>query len=393
MSQSRSLTRALDIAKEIMLSDEDDLLELSRIAGISPEILYKGADLSGLNFKGKKIDFLIEAGCDFDAADLTVEQRRSFKKARRIAASKKKQHDNVGHYINLIHDFINHSASQGRPLSRTSRIFDIEALLIEVLLTPLLDIREFDRFTSSEYFYEVLRKLQAFAHDQNEAFFADLFRLLGLMRCSVIEKSIEVFKEYEAGLSERSMGAIVSSFHPEATLDDYWLFSSLAKERAAQISEKRELHPLAVERAVYRIGSADEVIEFLCSCNFTCDGDTAERIAATVSNSQWPSFETKKFLSAPINYRVSSALFRQIVSQATPERIVEVVKWLEGNRGAAGALSLESAFQKIPDFDMAWDLAQEIFPRLSENQKAVVRVALLNLELKARDRARVRSLL
>jgi hypothetical protein len=376
-----------------MLSEEGDLLELSKMAGISPEILYKGADLSGVNLKGKKIDLFIKAGCDFDAADLTPEQRRRLMKAKRIAARAKKRQDDVAGYVKLIHDFVNRSVAKGRPLLRENRNFDIEALLRAALLTPLMEINEFDSSTSSDYFYKALSNLKVFVFSENEKFFSELFHLLGLMRCSVTDKAVEVVKEYEVRLPERDMGAMISAFHPEPALDDYWLSSSIAKERAAKVSEVRELHPIAVERAVYRIDGADDVVEFLSHCNFTCDGDTAERIAAAVSNSEWPSIDTRKFLSAPINYRVSSALFRQVVSQAIPERIVEVVKWLEGNRGAAGALSLENAFQKIPDFEMAWELARDISPRLSENQKAVVRNSLKKLARKSEDRARVRALL
>lgn len=84
--------------------------------------------------------------------------------------------------------------------------------------------------------------------------------------------------------------------------------------------------------------------------------------------------------------KVRNAIFRHLLAGGVEERVAEVIRWLDNNRGAAGALSLENAFVHIRDFGLGLRLACDISPHLADNQLKVIDQALSILAITKIDR-------
>lgn len=163
-----------------------------------------------------------------------------------------------------------------------------------------------------------------------------------------------------------------------------------------QIGMRRAVHGKALEGAVRYFAKKNswawrEYLKFLTEIPFDCDNDLAERLSVGLVQMDWPVRDTLEILEAKTHPKIRSALFRQLLGQGREERVVEVIKWLDDNRGAAGALSLENALNLINDFDLAFHLANDLALRLADNQLSVVESSLRNLAYRKQDNERVAS--
>ena len=75
--------------------------------------------------------------------------------------------------------------------------------------------------------------------------------------------------------------------------------------------------------------------------------------------------------------------------QGDERRVIEVLRWLDDNRGAVGALSLEDAFRNIQSFDVGIVFAEEAGSRFADNQIKVIYLALRDLAATDADRQRL----
>ena len=91
MPQSPSLISALSTVEQLLIADTGDLRELARIAGVTPEELYRGADLTGVNLTGQNIAFLLPLEVQFEGAILSDSQMDAFKKAAQIHSRRRQK--------------------------------------------------------------------------------------------------------------------------------------------------------------------------------------------------------------------------------------------------------------------------------------------------------------
>lgn len=76
--------RIYSVAEKILRSDTSDLKKLAKIAGISPQEMYAGADLTDADLRDQDISFLHELQTRFEKAILTHEQRAMLTAIRRL---------------------------------------------------------------------------------------------------------------------------------------------------------------------------------------------------------------------------------------------------------------------------------------------------------------------
>lgn len=64
------------VAASVLAADTDDLVELAKITGYPPKVLFANADLSGVDLRSQDIRFLVGLNADCRNAILTSEQRQ-----------------------------------------------------------------------------------------------------------------------------------------------------------------------------------------------------------------------------------------------------------------------------------------------------------------------------
>ena len=226
-------------------------------------------------------------------------------------------------------------------------------------------------------------------------FFMDLFVLFGKVQCAVDGGVIPALAEIYLKAFAEDFVVLLAKMRPTETLDKWWIFDAAVEhppiERAIALAEQRLLHLSAVEAFIIGARRVEEIIELLGVADMVIDSNQAERLAFHITQAKWPPRETKSVLNAPRDARLRSALFRQLLVQGDEGRLVEIIRWLDDDRGASGALSLENALLHITNFDTIFTLAKELVPRLKRNQISVIDNALGSTAQLPHDIERLRA--
>jgi hypothetical protein len=397
MPQSQLLIRALRAVEKVLTSDSEDLLELARLAaaesGIPVDRILLRMDLSGLDLRGHDIGYLLDKDALYGGARLTDSQRLAFDRAPKSSSRRRVRAKIREIRVGMIADFIDAYEASGSPiLDGGGRKLLTAERLRELMLTPVKLQYSGDRPLDEVYLLEVLSGVERWASITNSNFFASLFRLLGELRCPVERAVAEIFEQRYSPIFGSELGGLIAEFQPTSALDTYWItraFEGSMIARAQQISAKRPVHHYAVEATLDLIPDTSARIDFLGLINFECDNDGAERIATRITRARWPASETQYFLRAKVHPKVRSAIFRQLLRQGEETRIIEVLRWLDDNRGAVGALSLEDAFTHIHNFGVGIRFAEEVGARFADNQMGVVYRALSTLASNDDERQRL----
>ena len=391
MSQSPSLTAALEAVDRVFCAETGDLKELAKIAGILPDVLFLRADLSGLDIRSQSIDFLLPLETNYHAAILTTRQRRAFQKENRQGRLTNKIRDlRVTLVTRFIRDYAENSSKMitkdgNRPITATE--------LENVLLKPLLDQTRSVHSLTADYMNNVINNLGPLLSRGNTLdFFTGIFKLLGDIQCPVDDRTANIIDRNLTVRFGSDLGTIIGSFRATEMLDLFWIKADNADpdymlHKALEIAKVRKVHANAIERSMgfrSRWGWQEKLR--LLQVPFECDSDQAERLATYLTRSHWPIEKTQEILNAKMQTKVQGAIFRQLLAQGKKARVVEVIKWLDDNRGAVGALSLENAFVHIKSFEIAIWLAQYLAPRLGANQLDVIDSALTNLAFRERKK-------
>lgn len=401
MSQSPSLIAALEAVDRVLSADTGDLKKLAEIAGVEPEVLYSRADLTGVDLRQQDIEFLLPLGVDYVGAILTEEQLRAFRKSERQSkrshATKNEQDVRLEMVNIFIADFI---ASQENLASclHPGQMLHAEALR-DILVSPLSEYNRRDQLLPASYTNLVFEKISEWCSNTKSDFFPRLFSLLSSIGCVVDETTPTILHEGWRPAFGEELGNLIAKFRLTEALDTYWVLRDTFDEvmaAASQIGKNRAVHAKALERAVlYSTKRSNwawrEYLKFLTEIPFDCDNDLAERLSLGLTQMDWPARNTLEVLEAKTHPKIRTAIFRQLLGQGREGRVAEVIKWLDDNRGAAGALSLDNAFNHIKSFELAYHLANDIAPRLADNQLAVVENSLKNLAYRRQDDERVAS--
>lgn len=381
MSQSASLTAALEAVERVLNAETTELKALAEIAGISPERLFLRADLSGIDLRRSDIEFLLPLQTYFEEAILTPRQRRAFRRSTREASRMRVRRQVQDLRTNLVTKFIEEYESSGVQLrSRDGEKLLTNSRLRAIILAPMLALYSKNEFLNANFTNAVIRDIEPWASLSHGGFFRKLFSLLGNLRCPVDKLTPLDFARYVTSYFRDEAGYLVGAFHATAELDIYWTCTLDPENRlssAIQIGSMRPVHVAAIEKAINGLHTWKEILEILVKVPFECDSDEAERLALQLTRQEWQDADTSSILNAKTQYKVRNAIFRQLLAQGQERRVAEVIRWLDDNRGAAGALSLENAFVHIRDFNLALQLAQDIAPNLAENQMKVIVHALL----------------
>ncbi|MFA8384581.1 MAG: hypothetical protein ACEPO2_03105 [Pelagibaca sp.] len=400
MSQSQSLTEALEAVERVLDAKTGDLRELAKIADVAPEVLFLRADLSGVDLRGQDISFLLPLEVSYLGAKLNDHQLRAFRQADRERRAVRLREDQKLANIQLVENFL-YVINQSENI-RSGKMATENSILLtmrETLLFPLLeDLRRNERVPKN-YMADALFVLGRNRIAQSTNFTSKLFSLFNDLDCEITPEAIKALDESWLGWHGAQLGELIGLLRRDRLLDSYWLLKDEVVspiEAARQININRSVDVGSVELAIEkRLLSLPEywrfILEFLSVAEFECNSHQAERLAAPVVNAKWAATETANILETKTHPRVKTALFRQILSQGKEKRIVELVKWLDGNRGAAGALSLDNAFLQIKEFDLGLDLATRIAARLSDNQLAILDSNLSRMAYREGDRARLNA--
>lgn len=388
MSQSPSLTAALEAVDRVFCAETGDLQELARIAGVSPDILFLRADLSGLDLRAQNVDFLLPLETNYHTATLTPKQLRAFRKAERQNPARlgKKILDLR---VELVERFIAKHGQHNPEVGELPEARTIKTSLFKLfLLVPLLEQTENGQALTSEYMNGVLKYLSKIRPAILPVFVEDLFKLLGDIKCPVDTQTLALVEQnsHFKNFTSNKLETMIGKFRATQILDSYMitLFSSgpaQITDTAIRLSRFRKVHVGALEEVLQSTPKWEwvTILELLSDVSFDCDTDQAERLATHLTRSKWPSSRTQEILNTKAQPKVRNAIFRQILAQGQEDRVIEIVKWLDDHRGAAGALSLENAFIYIKNFDLAFKLARDLAPRLADNQISVMDTALSNL--------------
>lgn len=420
MRQSPSLIKALEAAAEALNSQSNDLKELADRAaatsGIPADRILMNIDLTGINLTGKPIDYLTDRGALYLAATLTDEQRAKFHKGEREGRARQTRKQIRSIRVQMISDFIDTFEEHSVPPldEKHERLLDA-TLLRHILLDPIGSDYPSDKPLDEHYTQRVLARLVPFAQKRNLDFFRELFRLLGDLHCKIGETVVGlVFDDYAARFQDAVVD-LIRQLQPNGLLDAKWITREgrdrhslnvgkgkyndpqilpiVFTKRAQEINDFRTVHPAAIEFALDQIQNPLQRLSFLEEVAFECSGDEAERIALRIVNADWPASQTRKVLEADVPPRVRGALFRQILKQGNVERTLEMLRWLDNNRGAVGALSLDDALATINSFVALFDFASDVHMELRTNQKEVLRRALERNATSSAQREKVRRLL
>ncbi|MBP0483880.1 hypothetical protein [Sagittula salina] len=415
------MIRALEAAAEVLSSDSQDLKELAAKAaatsGIPAERILMNIDLTGINLSGKQIDYLTDRGAQYHAAHITVEQRVKFQKGDRELRTRQRRRKIRSIRVELILDFVETFECQNTPLGELKRTpFPEAPLLKDILLSPLRRDYPADKPLDERYTQRVLVRLIRFAEEDNFDFFLELFGLLGDLQCEIGQVTFRLIVDDYFQRFGDAVGDLIGKLQPSVALDAQWiyvdpidkplngggehkndrardvLFSSILR-RAEQINKHRAIHAGAIEDVLDHLDDPLQKLDFIETVEFNCSADEAERIALRIIKADWPASRTRQVLEAKVPTKVRSALFRQIMHQGSVERTLEMLRWLNNNRGAVGALSLDDALARINSFAPLFDFASDVHMDLSVNQINVLRQALDRTAKDSAQRAKVRRLL
>lgn len=417
MQQSQSLINALKAAAEVLTSESRDLEELAAeaalISGIPAERILMNIDLTGIDLSGKQIDYLTRKGANYHAAQLTAEQRAKFQNGEREVRTRQMRRKIRSIRVEMISRFIEAFEAHNTSIDDEKREQPLDVqLLKDILLSPLGIDYPADKPLDERYTQRVLVRLAPFAKKANLKFFQALFHLLGDLRCEVgpIARDL-IIGDYREKFGD-SLGDLIGQLQPNADLDANWIdvktWINGVKlkngesrrvhlypfvRRARQINNYRAIHPGAMEEALDYLTDAFLKLSFIEAIDFECSADEAERIAIRIVGADWPASRTRQVLTAEVPTKVRNALFRQIMQQGNVERTLEMLRWLNHNRGAVGALSLDDALTRVNSFVALFDFASDVHVDLAENQINVLRQALNRTAKDSAQRAKVRRLL
>lgn len=421
MRQSQSLIKALEAVAEVLTSESRDLKELANKAattsGIPAERILMNVDLTGIDLSGQRIDYLTDKGADYHAAYLSAEQRAKFQKGERKLRTRLMRRKIRSMRVDMISDFVETFEAQFSPLGdgKRKQILD-DQLLKHILLSPLVTDYPSDKPLDERYTQRVLVRLAPFAVKANLEFFKELFRLLGDLQCEIGEIAHSLIMDDYLAKYGDAVGDLIGQLQPNAALDAHWINAKPLKKplineakrkkhknrvvlldqfvnRAKQINSHRAIHPSAIEETLDCLSDALDGLRFIETVDFNCTADEAERIALRIVKGDWPASRTRLVLEAEVPPKVRGALFRQIMHQGNVERTLEMLRWLNNNRGAVGALSLEDALSRINSFAALFDFASDVYMDLAANQMNVLRRALDRTAMNSSQRAKVRRLL
>jgi len=420
MQQSRSLIKALEAAADVLTSGSRDLKELAEMAaatsGIPANRILMNVDLTGIDLTEKQIDDLTDKGARYHAAHLTNEQRTKFQKGEQEGRARQRRRKIRSIRVQMISDFIDTFEAKGAPLVAGERKQPLDAnLLRQILLTPLATDYPADTPLDDRYTKRVLVRLAQFARVPNLDFFQELFRLIGDLHSEIGEVTcVLILDDYVANFGD-DVGTLIGQLQPSANLDTRWVlgnhFNTTSRSyrgnadpkgnvgvnelimRAKQISRFRPVHPKAIEEILDVVLDPFDKLAFLETVDFDCSGDEAERIALRVTSGVWPASRTREILEANVPTKVRGALFRQLMHEGNPERSLELLRWLNNNRGAVGGLSLDDALARIDSFPALIDFATDVRATLATNQINILRRALERTAKNSSHRAKVRQLL
>lgn len=414
MSQSRFLTNALKAAELVLTAETADTAELVKIAaatsGIPADKILLGIDLTGIDLTNRDISHLLDKQAKYQGAILSAAQRRQFERSERQGVKRRMRMKIRSMRINTIIDFIEaHERNGNFPLgfdgARQLMASDLRAILLE----PLQERYRGDVLLDTDYTINAIKGLVPWTHISNKDFFIRFFHLLSDLQTPTNQVVAEILDQKYFPVFGKNLGDMIAQMHTTSAIDSYWVVHVAAKNktlmgdlrpdkstehvfksspllRALQISRVRPVHQAAVEGALDVIERTSEAIEFLEGVTYDCNSDEAERIAARVTNAKWPPSETRSILNAHTHPRVRGALFRQLLQQGNEARIIEVLRWLNADRGAVGALSLDDAFRNIQSFGIGLRFAEEAAPSFADNQIAVVYFALRSLAKSSHER-------
>lgn len=405
---SPSLMKAISTAETLLRADTDDLRELAEIAGQDPAIMYLGADLTGVDLRSQDVSFLVGLGTQFEGALLTEQQRRKLRSGReheRRQANRKKMRDlRLEMIARFIEQNANADISPYADQDITHVPHDPEASLTfedtlrSVLLAPLLkstSTNPDDQF-GSDYMSAALYRLSRHLSEQSLPFFRKLFQLFGEIQCPVDDAVINTLTDqYKAEAGSR-LGELIARMRPTRVLDTWWIldkdgFQSMITT-ATELSRHRKVHPAAIESFVNSVADASIVLKMLTEAQYDLQPDQAELIAYAIIAKKWPAVMVPDFLNARVPKPLQAALFRQLLGQADSGRVMQVVRWLDQDRGAVGALSLENAIRSIQDFAALYRLGKTLQPNLRGSQLDVLRQRLLQLAVNAEEVAQAKRL-
>lgn len=384
MSQSRSLIAALEAVDRVLSADASDLRTLAEVAEISPDQLFLKADLTGVDLRNQDIEFLLPLEVDYVGAKLTDEQIRRFRRAERLLKKDRLTANEIDLRLEKIHEFIAFCTDDRRSnIGIPGRQLNEEDLFY-VFVEPFFKYINYKIPLDTEYINFVLSNVFIlFEKPHNEypyhynAFFKQLFSLFNFIKSPIDSKTIEIIDRNLRPLLSDTLGEAISLIDPSDILDTYWIRRNNFKDSfsaSMQIGNIRNVDTQAIENTLHHLTtlprqlSWEEVIWFLGKVPYSCTTDQAERLATFVVLRDWPPRNTKDILEAEVRPNLRTAIFRQILGQGDEGRVVELIKWLNDNRGAIGVLSLENAFQNIQGFNPALQLAYEIADDLADNQ-------------------------
>ncbi|MBL4929313.1 hypothetical protein [Fuscibacter oryzae] len=394
------MIKALQTVDLILDSEAKNISELVEIAsnatGISEDRILFRIDLESIDLTQEDITKLLGKSAIFSKAILTPSQRKRFEIAARETAQRERRRTIQRLSYDQVYAFIEKHGGAAPPIFSMDgkRTLSFDALK-SAMMFPIKGKPSGTSGFEDTYFNRVLKNLEDWANPSNLPFFLSLFDLAGSLGFPITPGTAEVLNGVYLSTFGLSVGDMISKVSATKTLDSYWITGKRGfnlKENTTQISRNRSIHPAAIENALDELTDARERIEFLSFARFDCDQDSAERIAARITKSDWPSNNAAYFLNAKVHSRVRGAIFRQLLGQGEESRIVEVLRWLDGNRGAVGALSLESAFSQIRSFEIGIQFAEEAGKNFANNQLKVVIRALRNLSSSDADRRRLESL-
>ncbi len=394
MPQSPSLISALSTVEQLLSAETGDLRELARIAGVTPEELYQGADLSGVNLTGQNIAFLLPLEVRFEEAIVSDSQMDAFKKAAQIHSRRRQKATFAERRIDKIRAFVEHYDLQRVRLSDrgTGPILQ-SGYLAEVVLDPFR--RNRDLFAGNDglvYAERVLEALAPWATTENLDFYQDLFTLLGEIGTLIAPGIIIPLSQYYLSTFGSGLGELLSLLTVSG-VTDRWFVMDAAPEGQGQIfakrlTSRRSLSPFAAKAFVEKSDSLSEIVAFLAEVPITIDDDFAEQIAFVMSRRTWHASTTQSVLEAKIPQRIFSALVRQIKLHPDQQRLAGLILWQNANKGAVGALSLDNLFGAFKDFSLAMRTAEVIAPNLAPNQISVVLGVLRGLVNESQEQSR-----
>lgn len=408
------MTKALKAAELVLTAKTNDLAELANIAAdasqIPAERILMGVDLTGVNLTNREINHLLDKQAHYHGAILSSAQRRQFNRAERSTGQRRMRMKIRSMRVNAIASFIESYVDGGEFIKSPQDNRKLtDEILRSILLEPLGERYKGDIPLDPKYTLDTLGALAPWAAMEHQHFYKAFFGLLYDLQAPTNQDVAEVLNDKYLRAFGGNLGNLIAQMHPTPAIDQYWVIHvgdqlkvlkqaehdlslpiseavDTPLERAIQVSAARPLHQKAVERALDLIEENASAIEFLERVNFDCDGDEAERIAARITTVKWPPSETKLILKANVHPRVRGALFRQLLQQGNEARVIEVLRWLNADKGAVGALSLDNAFRNIRSFGVGLRFAEEAASSFADNQLAVVYFALRGLARTSSER-------